>query len=87
MSAMAADVENKETTLSVAVLKQQGPLKNVPEHELENVVATLKTKYILSVENVESLKRSDDLQEWLGDTLGRLVFNAFRPSQGVCPCL
>ena len=35
--AMAA-VENKENN---SVLKQQGPLKNVPEHELASVVAKL----------------------------------------------
>jgi hypothetical protein len=87
VSAMAA-VEKKETTLSVAVLKQQpGPLRRVPDAELQKAVATLKTHYIESVEDVESLQRSDDLEKWLGDTLGRLVFNAFRPSpQGVCPC-
>ena len=86
MSAMAA-VENKETTLSVAVLKQQSkPLARYTDEELQVAVDTLKRNKIESVEDVESLDR-ETLKEWLGATLGPLVFNAFRPSQGVCPCL
>jgi hypothetical protein len=81
-----AAVESKENVLSVAVLKQHEMLAEVPNEELQGVVDTLRNKFVTTVSRVRGLSE-DRLEKWLGDPLGPLVYAAFRPSQGVCPCL